>query len=246
VEESTPRIRRTKGLDYTQVNLLYSAQLSRIDKKSIPPELKSDYKPQILYDEYDYNYDNIIANWVWNREFKKYLALAHLEEDIKCGIVAHLWKHRLKYTDMKNATYRTFAYMVARQYVWKIIGDKQWQYENNIFDNGIAELDKKFGETENGIEITLYDIVADKIATNETQDNTLDNFDARNAHYETMHKIKNQRQRQIITYYAQGYKTQEIADKLKCNRSYAGKVKAKYKNEIQNGVKSAIVSNDDE
>jgi DNA-directed RNA polymerase specialized sigma subunit len=232
MERKFPRLTKNSEVDrWTQMGLLLTAQ----DRgKGLPSEFikppDESYSPTAEYDEFANQQDTSIAKWVWYKEFSRFPHMQSHKDDLIAVCVAHLWLNRKKYSVMKDTTYRTFAYMLCRQKVWKVIGTEQWQFENER----MLSLDEMIENKESESSTAKLDTIAVANPTDEIvlpQDRELENLATRQNHFAVVQKF-NDKKKEIIGLYAQGYKTQEIADKLKCNRSYIGKVKKEYTDKI--------------
>jgi hypothetical protein len=229
-EPKMPRLPKgQKHWELSEVGMLCYAQECRVHNgnNKEPQKMKD---TQIIYTEEMHKQDSILAYMAWNKYYSRREDLLPFKEDLICACVNNLWYKRNIYDQMRDATYETFAFMIARQTISKITRSKQWQFENlqvQSYDEIIEIADG---------EVSKFEIIENKKANeNQTpleQENIIDDIDRKEVHYAVIGTMKRELKQKILDLTAQGYKSHEIAEQLKCNRSYVIKVKKEYKDKI--------------
>jgi RNA polymerase sigma factor (sigma-70 family) len=160
--------------------------------------------------------DEIIAHWAIHNNFKP---LLHLYDDLMQICRFALWNYRKKYYDTTKSKYQTLAPDVCKQAIFHITRSKQWQFENNIVSL------EQYSEDH---EIDLLDIISSTPEKPNNENKDITDTMTRVTHFEIVNTLSTDRKKQIIDLGLQGYKLNEIANKIGCNRSYVIKVKKEY------------------
>jgi RNA polymerase sigma factor (sigma-70 family) len=176
---------------------------------------------EFVYDDKMYDEDCKIAYFLIHREFKPLLSM---ESDLMQVCTFALWNYRKKYYDTTKSKYQTLAPDICKQAIFHITRSKQWQFENNIVSL------EQYSEDH---EIDLLNIISSTPDKPNNENKDITDTITRQTHFEIVNTLSTDRKKQIIDLGLQGYKLEEIAKKIGCNRSYVIKVKKEYKDKAK-------------